>query len=68
VWLTQLALSRIALCQPLQILNNDGVVVNMVHQYDRYHDVRDTFNERYLFLERQSFLRNVSLTSIKFQQ
>jgi hypothetical protein len=42
--LTQLALSRsrVALCQPLQVLNDDGVVVNVVHQYARYDDVANT--------------------------
>jgi hypothetical protein len=53
---------------PLQILNDDGVVANVVHQYDRYDDVANTFHARNRFLERQSFLFNVSLTSIKVRQ
>jgi hypothetical protein len=68
--LTQLALSlaRCRYCQPLQVLNDDGVVANVVHQYDRYDDVANTFHARNRFLERQSFLFNVSLTSIKVRQ
>jgi hypothetical protein len=43
-------------------------VANVVHQYDRYDDVRDTFQARICFLDDQSFLFNVSLTSIDVQQ
>jgi hypothetical protein len=34
---TARSLSRVALCQPLQVLNDDGVVANVVHPYARYH-------------------------------
>jgi hypothetical protein len=74
VWvkLTQLSLSlslaRVAHYQPLQILNNDGVVANVVHQYNRYGDVKDTFDKRNRYLDEQSFLFNATLTSIELPQ
>jgi hypothetical protein len=54
--------------QPLQVLNDDGLVANVLHQYDRYPELVQTFDTRLRFLERQSFNFHVPLTSVQVRQ
>jgi hypothetical protein len=51
--------------QPLQVLNDDGLVANVLHQYDRYAELVQTFDTRLRFLERQSFNFHVPLTAVQ---
>lgn len=50
---------------PLQVLNDDGLVANVLHQYDRYAELVQTFDTRLRFLERQSFNFHVPLTAVQ---
>lgn len=50
------------------MLNDDGLVANVLHQYDRYPELVQTFDTRLRFLERQSFNFHVPLTSIQVRQ
>ncbi|ELR22109.1 uncharacterized protein ACA1_159050 [Acanthamoeba castellanii str. Neff] len=47
------------------VLNDDGLVANVLHQYDRYTELVQTFDTRLRFLERQSFNFHVPLTAVQ---